>query len=239
MPGDGLDCRPMRSPRIAAAASAAILLAVVASACGGSGSSDNGVASKSANGIVTSAVTAIDGVKSVHVSGSTTNGGAAINLNLDLVNGKGGRGSMSENGLGFQIVSVGNTVYINGSNSFWSHFGGNAAVQLFHGKWLKAPATGNFGSFADLTNLRRLFSALLSTHGTLGKGSAATINGRKAIGVIDKTKGGTLYVATTGKAYPLEISKGGSGGGKIDFTKFNESVPLSAPANAIDISQLK
>jgi hypothetical protein len=162
-----------------------------------------------------------------------------INLDLDLVNGKGGRGSMSANGLNFRIISVGNTVYINGSDNFWSHFGGNAAVQLFRGKWLKGPATGNLASFADLTNLRTMFSRLLASHGTLSKGPTATINGQKAIGITDTTQGGTLYVATTGKPYPLEISKSGSGGGKIDFTKFNESVSLTAPANPIDISQFK
>jgi hypothetical protein len=230
----------MKSSRIATAASAAVLLASAVSGCGGSSTpSDNGIASKSANDIAKAASTAIEGVNSVHVSGSTTSGGSLINLDLDLVNGKGGRGSMSTNGLSFRIISVGNTVYINGSDSFWSHFGGTAAVQLFRGKWLKAPATGSLASIADLTNLRRLFSNLLASHGTLSKGSTATINGQKAVGITDTTQGGTLYVATTGKPYPLEVSKSGAGGGKIDFAKFNESVPLTVPANAIDISQFK
>ncbi|MHB1837926.1 MAG: hypothetical protein ACYCXW_23515 [Solirubrobacteraceae bacterium] len=229
----------MKSSRIASAASITALLAIAVSACGGSSSSGNGVASKSANGIVNAASTAIEGVNTVHVSGSARSGTSSIDLNLDLVNGKGGRGSMSENGMSFRIISVGNNVYINASNAFWSHFGGNAAAQLFHGKWLKAPATGSFGSFASLTNLHSLFTGLLSSHGALSKGAAATINGRKAIGVTDTSKGGTLYVATTGKPYPLEIAKSGSSGGKIDFTNFNESVSLSAPAHSIDISKFK
>ena len=34
---------------------------------------------------------------------------------------------MSESGLGFQIVALGQEVYINGSSSFWTKFGGAAA----------------------------------------------------------------------------------------------------------------
>ncbi len=228
----------MRYSRIATAASAAALLAACVSACGASSSSGNGVASRSPDGIVSAASTAIAGVSAVHVSGSTTSGGSTIDLNLDLVNGKGGRGTLSENGLSFQMISVGGTVYVDGSDTFWRRFGGNAAAQLFHGKWLRAPATGNFASFAQLASVSKLFAGLLS-HGTLSKGSTATINGRQAIAVTDTGQGGTLYVATTGKPYPLEISKSGANGGKIEFTNFNEPVSLAAPANSIDISQLK
>lgn len=89
------------------------------SACGGS--SDNGVASKSPDSIVTAAMGAIDGAKSVHVAGSVVSGGSRITLNLDLLSGKGGRGEMSQSGLSFQLVDVRQAVYINGSPGFWRH----------------------------------------------------------------------------------------------------------------------
>jgi hypothetical protein len=57
------------------------------------------------------------------------------------------------------------------------------------------------------------------------------------VAVNDTSKGGTLYVATSGKAYPVEIT--GQGGVKLDFDHFDQSVSLNAPANSIDISQLK
>jgi hypothetical protein len=89
-----------------------------------------------------------------------------------------------------------------------------------------------------LTNLHELVSKLLSTHGTLATGSTTTVNGQKVVAVNDTTKGGTLYVATTGRPYPVEIVKTGSQGGRMVFDRINESVSLTAPANAIDISQL-
>jgi hypothetical protein len=218
------------------AASASLLAGGIA-ACGG-GASDNGVASKSADGIVSAATGAISGVKSVHVSGSIVSGSSPITLDLNLVSGTGGQGTMSENGLSFRIVALNQTVYINGSPAFWRHFGGAAAAQLFNGKWLKAPESGQFASFASLTNLQQLLSSLLASHGPLAKGGTTTVNGQKVVAVNDTAKGGTLYVATTGKPYPIEIKKAGAQGGHLSFDRFDQSVPLSPPANAIDVSQL-
>jgi hypothetical protein len=228
------------------ARSAALIVALLAltggiAACGSSSSSTssgNGIASKSPTEIVNEATTAVNGVQSLHVSGSVSSQGSPITLDLDLVSGKGGRGNMSESGLGFQLVALNNTAYLNGTPAFWRHFGGTAAEQLFKGKWLKAPMTGSFASLAELTDIHRLVQGLLSNHGTLTKGAETTINGHKVIPITDSTRGGTLYVATEGKPYPIELSKSGSDGGRIDFDRFNESVPLSAPANAIDISKL-
>lgn len=221
-----------------AAFAALLCLAGLVSGCGSSGSSSSGIETKSPQEIVSSAQTAIEGVSSVHVAGSVTSSGTPITLDLHLVSNKGAKGQMSEGGLGFQIVAVNRTVYINGSEAFWRHFGGSAAAQLFNGKWLKAPESGQFGTLAQLTNLQSLLGQALSHHGTLARGQTTTIRGQKVVAVHDTTEGGTLYVATTGKPYPIEISKSGNSGGHLSFDRFNEAVDLTPPANAIDISRL-
>jgi hypothetical protein len=212
-------------------------LAVAVAGCGGA--SDNGVATKSPDAIVSAASNSISGVKSVHVSGTVTSNGAPITLDLSLVAGKGGGGQMSESGLSFKIIDLKQVVYLNGSDAFWRHVGGNAAAQLFHGKWLRAPATGQFASVAALTDVQTLFSKLLSSHGTLAKGRTSTVSGQKVVAVRDTTMGGTLYVATTGRPYPIELSKTGAQGGHIAFDRYNESVSLKPPASSIDVSKLK
>ena len=116
--------------------------AVGLSGCGGSSTSgaasgsENGVAAKSPEAIVAASSEALHGVNSVHVSGTTETGKTPTQLDLSLVAGKGGSGEMSQNGLSFQIVAIGSVVYIKGSDAFWRHFGGEAAMQLIHGKWL-------------------------------------------------------------------------------------------------------
>ncbi len=216
------------------------LLAVVAllAGCGG-GSSGNGVAGKSPAEILAATKAAAESASSVHVSGSLVSGGTPITLDMDLLAGKGGRGQLSQNGLSFELIEVGETVYIKGSADFYKHIGGKAAAQLLEGKWLKAPATSSdFASIGQLTNLRELIDQTLADHGALSKDATTTVNGQQVVGLTDKSKGGTLYVAANGKPYPVQIAKSGSGSGSISFGRWNEAVTLAAPANAIDIGQL-
>lgn len=236
--------RPIRrlTPRLTVmlAASVLVALAVVALAgCGGS-SSGNGVSSKSASEILAASKAAAGSASSVHVAGSLSSGGTPITLDLDLVSGHGGRGQISEGGLSFELIVVDGTVYIKGSSAFYSHFGGSAAAQLFKGKWLRSPAKGSeLASLASLTNFGRLLEQTLASSGVLVKGATSTVAGKPVIELRDTSKNGSLYVATTGQPYPVEIVKRGSETGHVSFTRWNEPVSLSAPAGAIDLSQLQ
>jgi hypothetical protein len=217
-----------------------VLLAVALAGCGGGSSSDNGVASKSPKEIVAEAKAAADSASSVHVSGTISSGGASLTLDMDLVAGKGGRGRLAENGLSFELIQTDGTVYVNGSAAFDRHYGGTAGAQLLQGKWLKAPAgSGSFATLSSLTDLHKLLDTALVTHGTLTKTGTTMVEGQKVVGVTDAAQGGTLYVATTGKPYPIQIAKAGAGGGKIVFDRWNEPVVLTAPSNVVDLSQLQ
>ena len=217
-----------------------MIVTLAVAACGGSsGPSTNGVESKSPDGIVTAAMSAVRSATSVHVAGNVPSSGSRITFDLNLVNGMGGQGSMTRNGLSFQLVTVGNEVYINGPIAFWQKLVGNAAAPLLWGKWIKAPATGQLATLATLTDLQKLFSQLLSSHGRLLKGSMTTVHGQPVIAVNDTTNGGTLYVATRGRPYPIEVVKNGSDSGQVAFDRFNQPVTLKPPSEAIDVSQLQ
>jgi len=222
---------------------ALVLAATVLGGCGGSSSSSssgNGIASKAPSEVVAVAKVAADSASSVHVSGSIVSGGSPITLDLELLAGKGGRGRISENGLSFDLIQVDGTAYIRGSPAFYSHFGGPAAAQLFQGKWLKAPTSGgNFSTLGSLTNLSQLVDSALASHGTLKKGATTSANGQQALPITDASHGGTLYIATTGKPYPIQITKSGTSGGKILFNRWNAPVTLVAPKNAVDLSRLQ
>ena len=228
--------------RLSLTAAPLLGLALFATAFAGCGSSSsgNGVAAKTPTEILAATKVAADAATSVHVSGSIVSSGAPITLDMDLLAGKGGRGQLSENGLSFELIQISGTVYLKGSSAFYRHIGGSAAAQLLQGKWLKAPATSkDFASITSLTDLRQLVDTTLANHGTLTKGGTTSVNGQKVVGVTDTSKGGTLYIAASGQPYPIEITKDGASGGKIVFDRWNESVSLAAPANAIDIAQLR
>ena len=213
-----------------------MLPAVALSACGGS--SGHGVASKSPNQIVQEANNAIAHASAVHVAGSISSNGVPLTLDLSLVSGRGGTGQLSEAGLTFRVITVDQNVYIQGTPAFWSHFAGAKVARTLDGKWLKAPAAGQFAPIASLTNMQLLFSKVLLSHGSLKKGGTATVNGKQVVAVTEK-QGGTLYVATTGKPYPVEVVKRGTGGGQIVFDRINQPVALTPPANARNLSQLR
>lgn len=228
--------RPRRRPFTVLAVSALALASGIAG-CGGS--SGNGVAAKSPDAILGAATNAVRDVQSVHVAGSVVSGGAPVAFDLNLAAGRGAAGRMSQNGLDFRIIVLKHEVYINGSDPFWQRFGGAAAVQLFHGKWLKGPATGQFAGVARLTDIRTLFSAFSQGHGKLAKEGTSTLDGQKVIAVKDTTEGGTLYVATTGKPYPIQVSGASAdSSGRIVFDRYDQSISLSPPRDAIDISKL-
>jgi len=216
------------------------LLLALLSGCGSSSPSGNGLASKSPTEVVAAAKLAAAGAASAHVAGSIVDEGKPISLDMELVAGKGGQGKLTLEGLSINLVQVNGAVYMNGSTAFYTHVAGAAAAQLLQGKWLKAPSTdANFASLAQLTDLGKLIGTALASHGKLASAPAKSIAGQQAVGVTDVTKGGTLYVAGTGTAFPLEITKSGASGGTITFDRWNKPVKLSAPTNAINIDQLK
>jgi hypothetical protein len=80
-------------------------------------------------------------------------------------------------------------------------------------------------------------SSALSSHGPLARGAGATVAGQRAVAVRDTARGGTLYVASSGTPYPLEIVE--RDGDRLVFDRWNQAVTLAVPVDAIDIRQLQ
>ncbi len=221
------------------AAALALVLSAALGACGGSSTKDNGVATRSPEQIVAAAKSAADGASTVHVAGSISSEGKPLALDMELAAGHGGRGHITIDGLRIDVVNAAGSIYVNGSEAFYRRIAGAEAAKLLKGKWLKAPpSAGNFASLASLTSLTDLLDSTLAHHGTLARGAKTTAAGRGVIGVKDVTEGGTLYVATQGQPFPVEITKPGSEGGRIVFDRWDKPLTISAPADAINIKQL-
>ncbi len=218
---------------------AAVLALTVAlvTGCGSSGTKSNGVEDKSANEIVQASSDAAKAATSVHISG-TINAGGSITIDLTLSKGQGGKGQIKTNGMNFQIVSTGGKVYFKTDAAALKQLGGGIAAQLLSGRWIVAPGSlGQVSSFSALTNLTQLINSLTSSLGTLSKGDTTKINGQPAIAVTS-SRGGTLYVATTGQPYPLQLQGSKSNAGTITFDQWDEPVTITAPENPVDFSKL-
>ncbi len=223
-------------------------LAVLLVGCGGKKGSTatgttaapaNGLESKTPGEIVAAMQKAVATATSVHIVGAGTSGGSSIALDLKLVRGKGGAGHIAIGGLGFDVIRIGPRLYFKGSKKFLVHYAGASAAQLLTGRWFVVSTnSAGFGSFAPLTDLKALVNQILTSHGTLKKGASTTVGGEPAIGVVDATNGGTLFVATTGPAYPLQLKPGNGNKGLIRFTDWDQPIALKAPAKPIDYAKL-
>src|SRR5437588_8638366 len=86
---------------------AALALALAAAGCGSSSSSGNGIESKSPDQILEATKAAASTATSVHIKGSIVTGGKPISLDLELLAGKGGKGTISQEGFTIQLVQTG------------------------------------------------------------------------------------------------------------------------------------
>ena len=228
-------------PTMRAAALALALAAALLAGCGGHSSSakPNGEETKPANRVLADADAAATSASSVHVSGTVNSNGTPIVLDLSMAHSKGAKGSLSTNGLKFDLVRIGDTLYVRGSDSFYKHFAGAVAAQLLHDKWLKGSATkSRLSSLAPLTSIDTLFAKIATGHGKLSNDGKKTYKGQEVVQLRDTSDNSKLLVAATGKPYPVAITGGSkSQSGTITFDDWNASVSLSAPSNALDISQ--
>jgi hypothetical protein len=220
-----------------------VLLALILGGCGASSASrsPNGVAAKTPAEILSAAKGAAATAASVHVAGSIVSEGKPISLDMELVGRNEGKGSVTLEGLGIRLIDVDGAVFVKGSRAFYARFAGAKAATLLQGKWIEGSAKrGPLASFAALADLDKVIDSTLVDHGTLSRAPLVEIRGKQAVGVTDATEDGTLYVATTGVPYPLEILKPSSGAraGTIVFDRWNKPVSLAAPADSISLSRL-
>jgi hypothetical protein len=225
----------MRAPVLGLVVTAALL-----ASCGGSSKAGkpNGEASKPPGRVLADARAAAASATSAHVSGSVTSSGTPITLDLSMARGEGAKGSMSTNDLKFDLVRIGDTAYIRGSDAFYEHFAGSGIAQLLHGKWLKAPITkGRFSSLAPLTSIDLLLGKVSANHGKLVNDGKTAYKGWQVVAIRDTSDNSKLYVAATGKPYPVALVGGkASHSGTITFGHWNKSVSLTVPSGAVDIS---
>ncbi len=224
----------------------AATLTIALAGCGSSsnsGPSANGVAAKSPSEILATSTAAAQAASSVRVADSAGAGPAALTLNLQLT-GDGGRARVSLLGLAFEEIRIANTLYVKGSPAFYSRLARvehlRSPLRVPRGTWLKAPANGRLAQLAAFTRRSELALILRAT-GTLSEGAASTVDGQKVIELKEAAKlfTGSLFIASTGQPYPIEIVKRGKESGQITFSGWDRPVTLTAPANAVELTGLE
>jgi len=228
-----------RLPRQSTSLVVAVLGALLISGCGGGGGG-NGIDKLSADDALAKVKAATADVTSVHVKGTIQQSGKPLTLDVE-VGSAAAEGSIGVGGGTMDLRFVDGVTYFRGDSKVFAAFGANPAqASLAADRWIKdTSSTGPAGSFAAFLDRKKLFDALLTPQGTVKTGGDASINGTKALVLVDSSaEGGKLYVAETGDALPLRIERTGDNGGRVDFLDYNADVSVDAPSGALDISQL-
>jgi hypothetical protein len=235
----------MRVTRATIAIVVALLLPAVVgcgSSSGGSSSAaagDNGESAKAPEQILSDVTDAVQGAQSVHMSGSVSSDSSDVGFDVTL-SADAAKGTLTLSGNDIKLVRVGDAAYVSGSPEFYKMVGGgDAAVSLLQGRWIKVPSSDSrFASFEQFTDKGKLFSSMLKAEGTVTKAGVRTYNGQKVIVLRDSKGGGDLYIAASGKPYPVAIVSKGDKQGTVTFNGWDAPVDVSAPSDAIDLSQL-
>lgn len=221
--------------------------ALVLSGCGGgSGTKDNGVAALTAKQIVSKSQTAAKAASSVHVKGTVVSQGESVTIDMRLKKGVGAKGTVAVGNSPVEILRIGDAAYLKASKEFWTQVANAAVGAQLADKYVKGSTKDStFSSFVSFTDLNAMFDSIFDTSSTsLTKVDGKTIGGRKTVGVKDPDpqSGGILYVATTGKPYPMLIQSDTTSAdkGSVSFDEWDQDVTLTTPPadQVLDISQL-
>jgi len=228
--------------RVLALAAAAVLLG------GGCGAVDevtgeaasptpppNGVADKAPEEILRLATDAFRKAGSVRVKGNGTSEGSTFALDMRIKGAGGGKGTVTVQHNVVEILRIGKDAYLKGDADFWKETTGDpAAAELLKGKYLKAPGDQpQLKAFLLFTDASTFAEHVMKADGTVTKGERRTVAGVETIGITytAKKEKATLYVATTGKPYPMQLSTTGEAGetSTLDFTEYDKPLVLKPP----------
>lgn len=221
---------------------ALIVLAIVggvaaapSSATGGGSTQTSGEAGKSAEQVLADVVKAGESASSFHLSGQAPDAGKPLKLDFSFLHGKIASGSVTSSGVKFDVRVIGNTAYLRGNSTFWRQARVPPRMTaILTNKWLKGSESNpQFSSFTRQYNAITFLNAL-NHAGALSSPAGTTYKGRSVVAIRD-TAGETLYVMASGTPYPVAIV---SGSDTLTFDRWNQSVTLTAPKGALDLSHL-
>ncbi|MFE5768161.1 hypothetical protein ACFQ7O_07360 [Streptomyces sp. NPDC056485] len=204
-------------------------LAVTGTGCGADpDEGTNGVGKLSADQIEDKAKAAAGAADSVHLSGTLVSGGKSFTLDMRLKK-DGGSGQVKSQEDTFQVLRVGEQLYLKASAAFW---GKSDSAGKLGDKYVKVPESDpTYKQFRGFTDMHVLLDGLLGLDGKLTKQDDYTKVGHTPAVLVtaDKGKGGKLSVSLEGTPYPLRLERAG-GAGQVELAEWGKAFPLEAPA---------
>ena len=200
----------------------------------------NGIEAMDADEILQRARAALREAKTYRANGTLNLDGEKTAIDL-TVSGRNFVGSLSFGEARVDLLATGGKRYLRPNKQFWimstGAREGALLAQAMGDRWVTG--VDRDPSFADLFAIGTL-DGLLRAEDQLGIGAVKEVAGVRAVGLMDfgdiEKK---LFVASTGKPYPLQLT--GTGGAEVAFSDFGAPVTgLEAPAasKVVDLGEL-
>lgn len=179
--------------------------------------------------------------QSVHIGGLMVTGGAAMDLDVNVI-GLGATGSLGANGGKAQVRVVDGQLYLNGDAIFWDALK-KGTGDGFSDSWVKLSASSG-APFADLLSLAPVTGAVEKwgpTESAWAQIPGREVDGEKTVGLrnLQSGHGDTVYVSTAKPPMPLQIEL--AQGGQLNFTRWDgkPKAPVTAPKEPLDATLFK
>jgi hypothetical protein len=185
----------------------------------------NGVAKLPPKTIEQRARSAADAAATVRLSGTVSSNGSTYKLDMRL-RGNGGLGQVTAKGSTFQLLRVGDELYLKAGAGFY----GDEVGDKLKNKYVKVP-TGDpaYKQFSGFTDKKVLLDGLFVLDGELAIGDHRSVGGTRTIALTGAGgSGGTLDVSLEGKPYPLRYERAG-GAGTLTLADWGKDFTLRAP----------
>ncbi|MFE9041812.1 hypothetical protein ACFY9F_17290 [Streptomyces sp. NPDC012421] len=199
----------------------------------------NGVGKLPASEIEREARSAAGTAKAVRLSGTLVSKGGTYKLNMRLKQ-NGGTGSVTTKNSTFELLRVGDALYLKADAGFWTHEdkgdgkpseADTEAADKLDDMYVKVPSDDpSYKQLRGFTEMDQLLTGLIGLHGDVVKGDRDQIGGVRTVKVRGGAdgEGGTLDVALEGSPYPLQFARGG-GAGLVVLSEWDKDFPLAEP----------
>lgn len=225
-----------------------------ASASGSEDSEGEVFAEKSVAQIQEAAIKDMRSLQFVRVAGTLRDEGSELSVDLRLSAQGGCTGEVAVDSATAEIIGVGTTSYLKGTEEFWRSSAGaeggqeaEALITTLAGKWVKIPG-GDFNEFCDLDsfldNLDDRDDASESPDPQSEVVGETSIDDTPAVEVkiYDEGEVSTLWVGTEeGRHYILKMRvEDGEDPGEFTFSEFNDAFEVKAPPKneVVDLGEL-
>jgi hypothetical protein len=194
--------------------------------------SGNALSGLTADQIAARASADLRSASSVHITGTATDSGTSIVVNLTLGR-QGCTGTLGFKGQGsFRLLKIGKRLWIKPDDKFWKSSAGSAGaaiLPLVSGKYIEPSTKGSslagFGVFCSPNQ----FAGAFGGHPVgLVKGATTTISGQPALQIRDTVDTASVYVSISARPEFLRLNGGGTNG-HLDFSHYNEPLHLLPP----------